>query len=151
VDTVPLPPTLIVSVPGAPAAVNVAETLRDTDIETEQVVAVPEHEPPQPANLAPAAGTAARVTVEPEATFVLQAVDPLPQLIAPPVTRPGPETETLSWTVLVPPVNVAVTAFDALKVTVQVGVVPVQVPPPQPANVAPLAGVAVSVTEVLAA
>jgi hypothetical protein len=47
---------------------------------------------------------------------------------------------------LVPPVNVAVTVFDALNVTVQVVTVPLQVPPPQPANVPPVDGTAVRVT-----
>ena len=36
--------------------------------------------------------------------------------------------------------NVAVTVVAALKVTVQLGDVPVQEPPPQPANDAPTAG-----------
>jgi hypothetical protein len=151
VETVPLPPTLIVSVPGVPPVVKVAETLLALVIDTEHVGAVPAHEPPQPANFAPVAGFSVSVTVEPWATCALHAAEPLPQAIAPPVTLPGPVTDTVSWTLLVPPVNVAVTDFDALKVTVQVVAVPVHVPPPQPANVAPVEGVSVSVTVELAA
>jgi hypothetical protein len=130
--------------------VKVAETLFALVIDTEHVGAVPAHEPPQPANFAPVAGFSVSVTVVPWATCVLHAAEPLPQAIAPPVTLPAPVTDTVSWTLLVPPVNVAVTAFDALKVTVQVGVVPVHAPP-QPAKVAPVDGVAVSVTVEFAA
>src|SRR3954468_16448371 len=119
VETVPLPPTLMVSVPGAPAAVKVAETLLELDIETEHVMAVPEHEPPQPANFAPVPGFAVSVTVEPWATCALQSVCPLPQVMSPPVKLPGPLTETISWTLLVPPVNVATTDLDEVNVTVQ--------------------------------
>ena len=45
-----------------------------------------------------------------------QVAAPLPQLIPPPVTRPGPETDTASGAVVGvagPPVNVAVTDIDA--------------------------------------
>ena len=89
------------------------------------------------------------MTVDPWATGALHVAEPLPQVIAPPVTLPGPVTDTVSCTLLVPPVNVADTDFDALKVTMQVGVVPVH-EPPQPAKVAPGDGVAVSVSVVLA-
>src|SRR4051794_36687246 len=96
VETVPLPATLIVSVPAAAVVVKVAETLLAAVIETEQVVAVPEHEPPQPANFAPADGAALSVTVEPVATTTAHVVEPLPQLMPPPVTLPGPLADTLS-------------------------------------------------------
>jgi hypothetical protein len=48
-------------------------------------------------------------------------------------------------------VNAAVTNCAALIVTVHVVPVPLQPPPPQPANVEPLLGVSVSVTAVPAA
>ena len=111
VETVPLPPTLMVSVPGVPPAVKVAETLFALVIDSEHVDAVPAHEPPQPANFAPVAGFAVSVTVDPWATCALHVAEPLPQVIAPPVTCPGPVTDTVSCTLLVPPVNVAVTVY----------------------------------------
>ena len=149
VETVPLPPTLIVSVPGVPPPVKVAETFFALVIDTEHVVAVPAHEPPQPANFAPEAGVAVSVTLDPWVTCALHAADPLPQLIVPPVTFPGPETETVSGTCAVPPVKVADTLTDAVMVKVQVVAVPEPAQaPPHPANVAPPAGVAVRVTTV---
>ncbi|HEY3086736.1 MAG TPA: hypothetical protein VGJ59_01560, partial [Jatrophihabitantaceae bacterium] len=81
----------------------------------------------------------------PELKVAVQVLAPLPQLIEAPVTRPGPETETLSGNVPAdPPLNVATTVFDASKVTVQVVAVPVQAPL-QPVKVAPAVGVAVRV------
>jgi hypothetical protein len=149
VETAPLPVTVIESVPGA-AAVNVAVTALVLVIETVHVGAVPKHAPPQPLNVAPAAGLAVRVTDVPDWKFALQATAPLPQLIAEPVTLPLPLTETESRNVGPPPpplpvVNVALTDRAAFISTLQVGLVPVQAPP-QPAKAAPAAGVAVSVT-----
>src|SRR5262249_56014636 len=70
---------------------------------------------------------------------------PLPGVIPPPVTRPGPVTETLrSTSVVEPPENVAVTLFALVIVTVQAWPVPLQAPP-HPVNVDPDSGVAVSV------
>jgi hypothetical protein len=127
-------------------AENVAVTVCATLIVTVHVVAVPLHAPPQPANLVPAAVVAVSTTLDPVATLALQVVAPLPQLTPPPVTLPLPATETESTTVVgVPPENVALTLFALLIETVQVGLVPLQAPP-HPANVAPEAGVAVSVT-----
>jgi hypothetical protein len=151
VETEPRPATLSVSVPAAPAAVNDAVTVRAEVMVTVQVEAVPEHEPPQPANVAPLEGVSVIVADVPGAKVAVQVAPPVPQLIPPPETRPGPLAVTVSAKVLVPPENDAVTVFAALKVTVQVGVVPVQVPPPQPENVAPVDGVAVSVAVELAA
>src|SRR5204863_3031953 len=48
VDTAPRPTTLIVSVPGVPAAVNVADTLRAEVMLTVHLGAVPAQAPPQP-------------------------------------------------------------------------------------------------------
>src|SRR4029079_19001033 len=73
-------------------------------------------------------------------------VRPLPP---PPVTLPGPETDTVSWTGAVPPVKVAETLTDAVIVMVHVGAVPEpEQAPPHPANVAPLVGVAARVMDV---
>jgi hypothetical protein len=105
---------------------------------------VPVHVPPQLPKMAPLAGVAVRVIVVPELKVALQVLAPFPQLIDPPVTRPGPETETFNDKALDPPLKVAITVFDASKVTVQVVAVPVQAPL-QPVNVAPAPGVAVSV------
>ncbi len=77
----------------------------------------------------------------------MHAAAPLPQLIAPPLTVPFPETVTVSWAVngdAVPPVKVAVTVFAEVIATLHAPV-PVQAPP-QPLNVAPLSGAAVRVT-----
>jgi hypothetical protein len=147
-----LPVTVIESVPGA-AALNVAVTALVLVIETVHVGAVPEHAPPQPLKVAPAAGVAVRVTDVPAWAFALQDAAPLPQLIPEPVTLPLPLTETESRKVEPPPpppvVNEAVTDLAAFIRTLQVGLVPVQ-DPPQPAKVDPAAGVAVSVTVVFA-
>ena len=151
VDTEPRPSTRTVSVPGVPAAANVADTLFAAVMLTVQVAAVPVHDPPQPRKDAPEAGDWLRTAVVPGVKVAVHVVAPLPQLIPLPVTRPGPVAETVSANVLVPPENAAVTVFAALNVTVHVGAVPVHVPPPQPVNVAPLEGVAVRVTAEFAA
>jgi hypothetical protein len=66
-----------------------------------------------------------------------------PQLMPPPVTVPGPVTETVS---VVPPLeNVAVTLFEELIKMVHVVAVPPHAPL-QPTKVAPTAGAAVSET-----
>jgi hypothetical protein len=70
----------------------------------------------------------------------------VPQLIPGPVTRPLPVTVTDSVAVVGAVVKVAVTDFEVFMTTVQVVAVPVQ-EPPQPVNVAPALGVAVSVTD----
>jgi hypothetical protein len=142
-ETAPRPTTLIVSVPGAPAAVKVAETLRAAVMLTEHVAPVPLQEPPQPPNLAPLAGVALSVMVVPELNVALHALAPFPQLIEAPATRPGPETDTFSGKVPDdPPLNVAIAFFDASNVSEQVVPVPAQAPL-QPVKVAPAAGVAV--------
>jgi hypothetical protein len=106
---------------------KVAETLMAAASETEQVVCVPEHAPPHPWNLAPAAGVARSVTVEFTDWLALQTTAPLPQLIPPPVTEPLPETATESGTVVgggpvvaVPVANVAVTDLESVIENVQV-------------------------------
>ena len=124
---------------------NVAEMLRAAVILTEHVGPVPLQEPPQPPNVAPLAGVAVSVTVVPELNVALQAVAPFPQLIEAPATRPAPETDTVSGKVPAePPLNVAITFFDASNVSEHVVPVPAHAPL-QPVKVAPGAGVAVRV------
>ena len=151
VETEPRPRTWTVSVPGVPAVAKVAVTLLAEVMLTAQLGVVPVHEPPQPRKEAPEAGAWFKRAVVPGVKVAVQVVAPLPQLIPLPVTRPGPVAVTVSANVLVPPENEAVTVFAALNVTVHVATVPVHVPPPQPAKVAPLEGVAVRVTAEFAA
>ncbi len=147
--TRPLPVTATVSVACVVTAVlKFAVTVFEVVIWTAHVVAVPVHEPPQPENVAPEFGTSTSVTVVPAANVSEQSVAPLPQLIPAPTTVPFPVALTVSVVAELPPENVAETPSDAFCiVTVHVVVVPEQVPP-QPLNVAPLAGVSVSVTAV---
>ena len=73
-ETTPLPRTCRVKVtvsPGGALLLKVAETALAVVIVTVQVVALPEHEPPQLSNVAPAAGFAVNVTLDPVATFAL--------------------------------------------------------------------------------
>jgi hypothetical protein len=147
--TLPLPATdtertTVVGVPPEKDALTLFALL----IETVQVVAVPLQAPPQPEKVAPEAGVAVNVTLAPSDWLAVHAVAPLPQLIPPPVTVPGPLTETVSGTF--PLENVALTLFDAFIRTVQVVAVPPHAPL-QPVKVAPVAGVAVSVTVLLSA
>jgi hypothetical protein len=153
--TVPLPVTTTASstdvVPPPPPVVNEAITDLAPVICTVQVGTAPLQEPPQPENVAPAAGVAVSVTVAFTAGVVLQVVAPLPQLIPLPVTVPCPETETVSRKPAppaVPPTKVAVTLFDWFISTVQVVPDPPQAPV-QPVKVAPVAGVAINVTVAL--
>ena len=147
-ETVPLPLTVITSVPAA-TAVKFALTDFAVFIVTVQVGALPVQAPVQPEKDAPAAGVAVSVTAEFVGRFALHAEAPLPQLIPPPLTVPLPVTTTESSTDVAPAplpvVNDAVTDLAAAICTVQVGVAPLHAPP-QPENVAPAAGVAVSVT-----
>ena len=108
---------------------------------------MPWQAPPQPAKLAPDAGTAVSVTVVFVAYSSSQSRLPLPQLTPGPVTRPLPVTPRRTGTVPVALLKDAVAFCDALIVTVQVVEVPLHAPS-QPENVAPVSGVAVSVTKV---
>ena len=132
--------------------VNEAVTDRAAVIESVQLEPDPLQAPPQPANVAPEPGDANRVTVEFRARFALQADAPLPQVMPGPLTLPGPLTETVSGTVAlpVPPENVAVTVFAAFIRIVQVVDVPPH-GPVQPVNVEPVAGTALSVTDLFGA
>jgi hypothetical protein len=131
--------------PPVVAPEKLAVTLVDAVNVRVQVVLVPEQAPPQPVNFAPVAGVAVRVSVVFGARLALHAVKPLPQEIAPPLTLPLPITVTLIWNEgALPPENVAVTDFAVVIVTVHVDVP--RHAPPQPVNVAPVSGVATSVT-----
>jgi hypothetical protein len=143
--TFPLPVTLTVSVADE-APVKVAETDFDEFIVTVHCVDVPEHAPPQPVKLAPDPGVSVSVVLVPLEYVSEQSVFPFPQLMPLPVTVPFPVTETVRvGDELV--VNSAMTAFALSMVNVQVVAVP-EHSPPQPTKVAPLLGVAVSVTDV---
>jgi hypothetical protein len=77
--------------------VNLAETLFAAFIVSAQVLDLPPQAPPQPAKVAPDAGLAVSVTLEPDFSLELQALAPLPQSMPPPRTLPRPLTETVSW------------------------------------------------------
>jgi hypothetical protein len=138
----PLPAKLTVTV--LVFAVNVAVTLADALPPSVQVP-VPVQPPLQPANVDPVAAVAVNVTDVP-AKYVALHVGP--QLIPAGLllTPPAPVPARLTETVLGFAVKVAVTLADPFPPSAQVPV-PVQ-PPLQPANVDPLAGVAVNVTDV---
>src|SRR5437773_2153917 len=92
--SVPLGP-----VGGGPAPLKVALTAFAAFIVTVHVVVTPEQAPPQPPNVAPEAGVAVSVMLDPVATFALQVAASPPQSIPPPVTLPLPLTDTASGTV----------------------------------------------------
>ena len=140
----------------AVAPENVASTVVEALSSTLHVVVVPPHEPLQRRNLAPVAGTALSSMLLP-ASYDCLHVRAGPLLAqAPPLadTVPFPLTIRVSVAVLpvggVVPLNAAETFFAAFIVTVQVVALPLQAPP-QLVNVAPEAGVAVSVADVFAA
>jgi hypothetical protein len=112
---------------------------------TEQVASSPLQAPSQPVNVAFAAGVAVSVTVESSSGLAVHVVRPLPHWIPPPLTEPGPVTVTLSVIPVPLVVNVAVTLFAPLIVTVQVVAAPLHAPP-QLVKAAPVSGVAVRVT-----
>ena len=129
----------------AATCVKLAPTVRAALITTAHVP-VPLHTPPvHPANWYPAAGDAAKMTLDPWSNGAVQL---LPQLM--PVgfepTAPDPVTATVStW---VTGTNVAVTPRAAFMVTAKLTALPLQPPPLQPENRFPLAGVAVRLTVV---
>jgi hypothetical protein len=106
---------------------------------------VPLHAPPHPPNTDPSNGVADSATTVP---LVKLAEHPLPQLIpagllvTDPAPLPASATDNVKFPVVL---NVAVTDFAALIVTTQLPV-PVHAPP-HPANVDPLPGVSLSVTD----
>jgi len=129
------------------ATENVAPTLFAPVIATLQVGAVPVHAPVQPVKVEPLTGDSPSVTVVPTGSCAVHVVAPLPQLMPPPVTTPGPSTATVSGAVEpTPPVKVAATLFEPFIRIVQLIAVPPQAPL-QPVKTAPVAGVAVSVTD----
>jgi hypothetical protein len=132
-------------VPVPPLVLNVAVTARAA-VSASTQLPVPVHEPLQPANAEPLVAAALSVTDVPVAklaTHVVPQLTPAGEEVTVPV--PVPAFVTLAAKVAAP-LKVAVTARTAVIVTVQVEV-PVQAPL-QPAKVEPLAGAALSVTDV---
>src|SRR5512132_1479921 len=128
----------------AGAMSKVAVTARSWSIVTTQGP-VPVQSPPQPVKVEPASGVAVSVTAVPdgnEAEHVAPQSIPVGEL----VTVPEPDPAFVTVSVGGPTSKVAVTARSWSIVTTQ-GPVPVQ-SPPQPVNVEPASGVAVSVTAV---
>ena len=106
------------------------------------VVDAPEHAPPQPLKVLPLSGCALSVTFVFAAGVTLQTEPWLPQLMPPPETVPLPLTLTVS----VNPLEKFATTLRAATIeTVHVVDVPPHAPV-QPLNVAPVDGVATSVT-----
>jgi hypothetical protein len=140
--TVPEPEPARTTVTGKLAFWNVAVTLAAASIVTRHVP-VPLHAPDQPVNADSASAVASSATTVPEANekaHVLPQEMPEGEDVTAPA--PGPAFVTVSaWELRV---NVAPTVFAASVVTVQLDV-PAQAPV-HPANVQPVAGVAVSVT-----
>ena len=107
---------------------------------------VPEHAPPQPANVLPPFGVAVSVTLVP----VTNALEHVPGQFTPAgldVTAPVPAPAVATVSGNVTTSNVAVTDFAALIVTVHVVVDPLHAPP-HPVNALVALGAAVSVTVV---
>ncbi|MBK6790655.1 MAG: hypothetical protein IPG77_24360 [Betaproteobacteria bacterium] len=116
---------------------------------TTQVLAVPLHAPDHPPKVEPLAGATVSVTEVFSAKLALHVVPQLmPDGLLTTVPLPVPALVTVS--VGGPPTNVAVTVLAVLMLTTQVLVVPVQAPD-QPPKAEPLAGAAVSVTELFSA
>jgi hypothetical protein len=141
--TVPVPAPALVTVRAKDGKAKVAVTARAALMVTLQVP-VPVQLPLQPVKVEPAAGAAVRVTAVPlvkEAEQVAPHEMPAGALVTVPVPFPDLVTERAK----VGAVNVAVTLWATLMVTVQVPV-PVQPPPLQPVKVEPAAGAAVRVT-----
>ena len=105
------------------------------------VRAEPEHAPVQFTKRKPVSGVAVKVTDVPEATVALQF---LPQSIPTDAALIAPLPEVFAKT-LIGMAKFAVTLTALLAVTVQVKLLPLHAPP-QPANILPDEGEAVSVT-----
>src|SRR6267142_2525624 len=138
-----VPVTSGLSVKALGLTAKVAVTARAALMVTVQVP-VPVQLPVQPVKVEPAAGAAVKVTAVPlvkEAEQVAPHEMPAGALVTVPVPFPDFVTERAK----VGAVNVAVTLWATLMVTVQVPV-PVQPPPLQPVKVEPATGAAVRVT-----
>jgi hypothetical protein len=141
---VPLPASVTVKVKFVVDLANVAVTMVAAVSVTTQVP-VPSHGALHPANVEPLAGAAVKVIAVPLAKFAVQ-VDgqaiPAGALVTVPVPVPASATVSAKFVVLC--ANVAVTEVAAVSVTTQVPVP--EHGAPQPVNVDPVAGAAVSVT-----
>ena len=145
--TVPVPvPALVTSSDwlSAKVAVTVAAPVIVVVHEPVPLHAVPLPATVQPTNCEPLPTDAVSDSWLPCATIAVQVPGQLMPALAP-VTVPVPEPPRSIVTRYCAVLNVAVTVVAASSVTVQVPV-PVQPPPAQPANSAPVSGVAVSVT-----
>jgi hypothetical protein len=143
--TVPDPAPARLTVSAKPCTPKLAVTAAAALMVTVHVP-VPVHAPLQPVKVAPAAGVAVSVTAVPllkAAEHVVPQLMPAGALVT--VPDPAPARFTVSAKDCTP--KFAVIDAAALIVTVQVPV-PEHPPPDQPVNVAPAAGVAVSVTAV---
>ncbi len=82
--------------PVVPPPLNVAVTDRAAVMVRVQVVAVPEHEPPQPPNVKPLAGVAVSVTEVPD-EYVAEQVEPqlMPPVLEVIVPLPVPDFATV--------------------------------------------------------
>jgi hypothetical protein len=143
-DTVPDPLPDKVTTSEYGPTVKVAVTLVAVVMETVHVP-VPEHAPPQPANVEPLEGVAVSVTDVPWSNVALQAE---PQLIPAglDVTVPVPDPASVTASTWPDSAKLTATDWAAVMETVQVLPVPEQPPPDQEATYDPVAGVAVSVT-----
>jgi hypothetical protein len=111
-----------------------------------QVWVAPVHAPLQPLKIDSLPALAVSVTGVPSGYGSVQS-DPQEIPAGLLVTAPDPSPDRATDKVTVPTLKVAVTVFAASIITVHVASVPVHAPL-QPVNVAPVAGVAVSTTEV---
>jgi hypothetical protein len=113
---------------------------------TVQIGLVPLHAPPQPANVEPDEGVAVSVTAICAGSGEEQLSPPdAGQWMPRPVTVPDPVPWAATESVCVPgvpPVKLAFTDFEPLMTSEQKMLEPAQLPPLQPENVAPGAGVA---------
>ena len=116
---------------------------------TVQVAAVPEHAPCQPWKAEPLVGLAVKVT-EALVAKPKEQVDPQSMPTGELLIVPAPEPDLLTESVFCAREKLAEIVWAALRVTVQVLVVPVHAPD-HPSKPEPAAGVAVSVTSVLGA
>jgi hypothetical protein len=144
--TVPPPVPVIVTLKGYWLVANVAVTALAASMVTVQL-SVPVHAPLQPVNVEVGLGVTItlRVTMVPasnKALHVVPQIIPAGEEVTAPPPRPFSVTVKLYWI----RVNVAVTAWTALIVTVHVPV-PVQAPL-QPVKVELASGIAVSVTPI---
>ena len=142
----PVPALFTVSWTGA-VEVKVAVTVVAAFKEMVQVALVPLQPPDHPGNLEPDLAAAVSLTDVPGANFAAHVLPQLtPEGLLVTVPAPVPALFTVSWTGAVE-LKVAVTVAAALRETVQVALVPLQLPD-HPANLEPDLAAAVSLMDV---